>query len=103
MNLYCLNEFLFYFISYQLQTYNSIKIIYSDYAKLKKEDIYNNNELAFHVAEKYLSIPSLLDPADMLKYEVPDRLSILTYLSQYYQVFSSQGECPLSSLNLSVL
>lgn len=27
----------------------------------------------------------------MVKYEVPDRFSILTYLSQYYRVFSNQG------------
>lgn len=61
-----------------------------DFAALKKDDIYYNNELAFSIAEKHLSIPSLLDPADMLKYEVPDRFSILTYLSQYYRVFSNQ-------------
>lgn len=61
-----------------------------DFASLKKEDIYYNNEIAFSIAEKHLGIPSLLDPADMLKYEVPDRFSILTYLSQYYRVFSNQ-------------
>lgn len=72
----------------------SLNFFYSfnrDFTALKKEDIYYNNELAFSIAEKHLGIPSLLDPADMLKYEVPDRFSILTYLSQYYRVFSNQG------------
>lgn len=66
----------------------------SDFASLSKDNVYYNNELAFTIAEQHLGIPSLLDPADMVKYEVPDRFSILTYLSQYYRVFSNQGRFP---------
>ena len=55
-----------------------------------------NCSTVFRIAEESLGIPSLLDPVDMAECDSPDRLSILTYLSEFYHTFKAENSPPVS-------
>jgi len=61
-----------------------------DFHSLDPAQIERNCRLVFDIAEAELGIPSLLDPVDMAECKSPDRLSILTYLSEFYHKFKAE-------------
>ncbi|CAG9539472.1 unnamed protein product [Cercopithifilaria johnstoni] len=58
-----------------------------DYSKLHKGDPLHNLNLAFDIAEKYLDIPKMLDPEDLVYNQRPDEKSVMTYVSCFYHAF----------------
>ncbi|CAG5127224.1 unnamed protein product, partial [Candidula unifasciata] len=53
-------------------------------------DVSANNQMAFNIAEKELGIPPVLTGEDMAKYDVPDKLTMVSYLAQFYELFKLQ-------------
>ncbi|KAJ4920584.1 hypothetical protein JOQ06_016416 [Pogonophryne albipinna] len=69
-----------------------------DVSSLSKDNVYQNNKLAFETAERKLGLPALLDPKDLVSNKVPDSLSVITYISQYYHFFNRKSYAGLPSL-----
>jgi len=61
-----------------------------DWETVKRSNSYQNCHRAFQTAEARLGISALLDVADVARGS-PDRLSILTYVSQFYHKFQSDS------------
>ncbi|XP_012938607.1 protein-methionine sulfoxide oxidase mical3b [Aplysia californica] len=61
-----------------------------DNSMLMEFDIVANNRLAFSVAERELGIPPVMSGEDMARHELPDKLTMISYLSQFYEVFKHQ-------------
>ena len=59
-----------------------------DYNALREEDVIDNLNHAFDVAERELGVPRLLDAEDVDGHHRPDEKSIMTYVSSFYHVFA---------------
>lgn len=62
-----------------------------NFKNLSAKDYVENNELAFSVAEKHLGITRALRPEEMKK---PDKLTLLSYLSLFYELFRDLEPAP---------
>ena len=65
-----------------------------DFKKLSHSNHLSNNELAFSIAEEHLGISRLLKPKEMKK---PDKLTLLSYLSLFYEMFLDSEPAPHAS------
>ncbi|XP_053396788.1 F-actin-monooxygenase MICAL3-like isoform X2 [Mercenaria mercenaria] len=61
-----------------------------EYDSLNEADVIKNNQLAFDVAHKEFGINPVLTGEDMANCDKPDKLTIVSYLSQFYDLFKKQ-------------
>ncbi|XP_050991415.1 protein-methionine sulfoxide oxidase mical3a isoform X16 [Labeo rohita] len=58
-----------------------------DFDSLDEKDLEKNNQLAFDVAEKEFGISPIMTGKEMSVVVEPDKLSMVMYLSQFYEMF----------------
>ena len=63
---------------------------FSDYNSLNEADVCRNNQLAFDKAQDEFGISPVMTGEDMANCEKPDKLTIVSYLSQFHDIFKKQ-------------
>nr|XP_010962325.1 F-actin-monooxygenase MICAL3 isoform X29 [Camelus bactrianus] len=58
-----------------------------DFDSLDEQNVEKNNQLAFDVAEKELGISPIMTGKEMASVGEPDKLSMVMYLTQFYEMF----------------
>ncbi|GAA6090725.1 protein-methionine sulfoxide oxidase mical3a isoform X12 [Tachysurus ichikawai] len=71
-----------------------------DFDSLDEKDVEKNNQLAFDVAEKEFGISPIMTGKEMSVVVEPDKLSMVMYLSQFYEMFKDTVP-PCENHNLS--
>ncbi|XP_043828431.1 F-actin-monooxygenase MICAL2 isoform X1 [Dromiciops gliroides] len=58
-----------------------------NFDSLNEEDAIGNNQLAFDIAEREFGIPPMTTGKEMASAQEPDKLSLVMYLSKFYELF----------------
>lgn len=75
------------FISELYELYLFSSVLLSDFESLDEKDYEQNNQLAFDVAEREFGISPCMTGKEMSSVVEPDKLSMVMYLSQFYEMF----------------
>ncbi|KXJ06152.1 F-actin-monooxygenase MICAL2 [Exaiptasia diaphana] len=62
-----------------------------DFDSLNPSEAEKNNQLAFQVAEEHLGIQPQVSAKEIACASVPDQLTILSYVTQYYETFKNEA------------
>ena len=72
-----------------------------DYKSLREEDIVQNNQLAFDLAEREFGISPTMTGKEMSELESPDKLTMVAYISRFYDLFKDELPPPLKGNKMS--
>ncbi|XP_037378571.1 F-actin-monooxygenase MICAL2 isoform X3 [Talpa occidentalis] len=68
-----------------------------NFDSLNEDDAVENNQLAFDVAEREFGIPPVTTGKEMASVQEPDKLSMVMYLSKFYELFRGTPLRPVDS------
>uniref|UniRef100_A0A8D2CSD7 F-actin monooxygenase n=1 Tax=Sciurus vulgaris TaxID=55149 RepID=A0A8D2CSD7_SCIVU len=68
-----------------------------NFDSLNEDDAIENNQLAFDVAEREFGIPPVTTGKEMASAQEPDKLSMVMYLSKFYELFQGSPLRPMDS------
>jgi len=74
-----------------------------DFSSLDKNKPHENCKLAFDIAEKELGIPQLLDVEDLVDVPKPEERSVMTYIAEFYHVFSANRKNEIAGRRIGKL
>eukprot|EP00106_Octopus_bimaculoides_P005041 XP_014772483.1 PREDICTED: protein-methionine sulfoxide oxidase MICAL3-like isoform X3 [Octopus bimaculoides] len=72
-----------------------------DFNSLNKSEVVKNNQLAFDLAEKEFGISPVMTGQEMAECDVPDKLAMVSYLSQFYVIFKKEKHPKLENIALT--
>ncbi|XP_075711795.1 F-actin-monooxygenase MICAL3 [Rhinoderma darwinii] len=71
-----------------------------DFGSLDERNVETNNQLAFDIAERELGISPIMTGKEMASVGDPDKLSMVVYLSQFYEMFKETANSGDADQNL---